>query len=166
MLDAYYEKHDLQAGEITQVIHENYALIVKGIDESVIVGKVFFDTYVPKVGDFYVLEASGKHSVRSSQYIESLYKCTDEDELTEKLFNLNGVKTQAFKCIEELCELKSALSNYIEGSMAIQDSADAVITELADVQITINQMKHFFGKDEVEQEIQVKLARTKERLGL
>lgn len=84
-------------------------------------------------------------------------------ELYTKLLNLYGDK-QIIIAIEELSELqkelcKSLRSNYNYGN---------IVEEIADVEIMLEQMKIYFeiSEEEIEVMKEIKIKRTKERLGL
>lgn len=73
-----------------------------------------------------------------------------------------GFDNQLFMVFEECGELLDALSKYHRGRV----TKEAVITELADVSIMIEQMANFFGWEEYKSERTFKLCRLKTRLYL
>lgn len=71
-----------------------------------------------------------------------------------------GEQHQKQKAIEEMGELASALVRYADGRCEAKD----VITEIADVMITVSQMAIIFGEDEVMAEVDEKIDRLAGRL--
>jgi len=71
-----------------------------------------------------------------------------------------GRRAQADKCCEEMGELSAALEHYKRGRC----KEDAVITEIADVMIVAAQMALYFGKEEVDAEINRKLEKLNQKL--
>lgn len=70
-----------------------------------------------------------------------------------------GDEAQIMLVIEECAELIQALTQ------TFRNSKDPdVITEIADVLITVSQMRELFGKEEVDKEIKRKIERTKRKL--
>ena len=73
-----------------------------------------------------------------------------------------GCESQMDKAIEEMSELTKALCDFKRGE-TVQNTVN-VIEETADVWIMVAQMMIIFGGDEVDDMIDVKLARLKERI--
>lgn len=73
-----------------------------------------------------------------------------------------GFNNQLFMVFEECGELLDALSKYNRGRV----TKEAVITELADVSIMIEQMANFFGYEKFKGERNFKICRLKTRLYL
>ena len=72
-----------------------------------------------------------------------------------------GSSHQQRQCIEELTELSLALQQYRKGKATIYDIA----SEIADVQIMLQQMMFFFGlSSKVEEETEFKINRQLERI--
>lgn len=71
-----------------------------------------------------------------------------------------GVTQQLDMTIEECGELITALSHHKRG----RASKKEVVTEIADVQIMLDQLKLIFDKEEIDKEIEYKLNRLKKRL--
>ena len=71
---------------------------------------------------------------------------------------------QVAVAIEELSELQKELCKSLRGST----NYDNIIEEFADVEIMLEQMKIYFGitQNEIEEMKEIKIKRTKERLGL
>jgi hypothetical protein len=65
-----------------------------------------------------------------------------------------GIEHQEDKCIEEMSELTKAILKYrhAENESEKQAIHDNVIEEIADVQITLNQMKIVFGDTQSQEE--------------
>lgn len=74
--------------------------------------------------------------------------------------NAYGEQHQKQKAIEEMGELASALVRYADGRCEAKD----VITEIADVMITVSQMAIIFGEDDVMDKINEKIDRLAGRL--
>ena len=71
-----------------------------------------------------------------------------------------GIENQKKMLHEEIGELLSALNKYDRGRV----NDEAVITEIADVMIMLEQMAFIFGEEEVEAEKERKLQRLLDRL--
>ena len=76
-------------------------------------------------------------------------------EICRKALDKFGIVAQMGMMHEEMGELSVALEHYKRGRC----KEDAVITEIADVMIVAAQMAIYFGKDEVNAEIERKLER-------
>lgn len=74
--------------------------------------------------------------------------------------NKYGIENQKWMLIEECGELLNAVAKLRRG----RSSNEEVITELADVQIMVEQMALFFGWEKFQAEKERKLARLNERL--
>ena len=83
----------------------------------------------------------------------------DQTQIPEQVMlaavNAFGIDHQTDKCLEELGELATALIQYRYGRISI----DELRGELADVLITVGQMRLLFGAAAVDQQVAVKLAR-------
>lgn len=66
-----------------------------------------------------------------------------------------GEEHQQRKAVEEMGELNAALMQYKDGRV----TKEAVITEVADVLITVSQLGLIFGLDEVSREVERKIDR-------
>lgn len=84
----------------------------------------------------------------------------ERDELYTKAIETWGQMPQINMVNEECGELITSLARYLRG----RDTADDVITEVADVAIMMEQMAVLFGKEKFEEEKERKLQRLKERL--
>ena len=71
-----------------------------------------------------------------------------------------GLNSQIFMVFEEMGELQDALAKYIRG----RGTTEAVITELADVSIMVEQMAQLFGVEDFRAEKERKLNRLASRL--
>lgn len=93
---------------------------------------------------------------------ESLISCDAQTLtiLTKSLEHFGRVNQQV-KTIEEMAELTKEVCKEIGGLLS---NREAVIEELADVQIMIFQMQMIYGVDDVQQQIAIKLHRLKERM--
>lgn len=74
--------------------------------------------------------------------------------------NRYGLNSQVFMVFEEMGELQDALAKYIRGRV----TTEAVITELADVSIMVEQMAQYFGVEDFRIEKERKLDRLAIRL--
>jgi len=84
----------------------------------------------------------------------------EKEELYLKAIDTWGQMPQINMVNEECGELITSLARYLRG----RDTADDVITEIADVSIMMEQMAVLFGKEQFEKEKKRKLQRLKERL--
>lgn len=91
-----------------------------------------------------------------------LKKILDNDSslVCKRALNTFGADAQIWMAIEETSELLNALAKYRRG----RNTADDIITEIADVQVMMEQLSLNFGKEKVEEERQYKLKRLEERL--
>ncbi len=87
---------------------------------------------------------------------------TDVREICRKALAEFGSGHQINKAKEELFELGAALSHYTEGRASMND----VRTEIADVLIMASQLALLFGEQEVTNEMERKLGRLSDRLGM
>ena len=71
-----------------------------------------------------------------------------------------GIDHQLAKTQEECAELIDAIAKFLQGRV----DEDAVVTEIADVQIMLEQLKIVFGKDAVRLEINRKIERLEQRI--
>ena len=71
-----------------------------------------------------------------------------------------GMEKQTWQAIEEMGELISAINHYNRNRADLKD----VCTEIADVQIMMEQLAIIYGKEDVASERKYKLERLKERL--
>ena len=71
-----------------------------------------------------------------------------------------GEESQRNKAVEELGELITALMRFANGRGTKHD----VVTEIADCYIMLDQLRHMFGEDDVEDEIVIKENRLMELL--
>lgn len=84
----------------------------------------------------------------------------NKEQLYKEALKIYGFEAQSRMVDEECAELINALCKYKRGRANGYD----VITEIADVMIMCEQMAVYFGKEEVEKEIETKLSRLEERL--
>lgn len=80
--------------------------------------------------------------------------------LYERAIEHYGLATQVTMVFEETGELQNALAKFIRG----RGTQQAVITELADVSIMIEQMARLFGQEDFAAEKERKLNRLARRL--
>jgi len=71
-----------------------------------------------------------------------------------------GETAQITQCVEELCELATALARYLNG----KGKTHQVIEELADAEIMLEQMRFYFDPQLIDGEKKFKLDRLQERL--
>lgn len=71
-----------------------------------------------------------------------------------------GYESQRWMAVEEMSELADALAKRRRGRASIDD----IVTEIADVRIMMAQLSYIYGERQVEEEIESKLARLRERL--
>lgn len=81
-------------------------------------------------------------------------------QLYDRVLDIFGHNNQKMMLAEECGELLSAISKNMRGRI----DEDAVVTELADVAIMVEQMAMIFGWKEVKAEKERKLERLKERI--
>ncbi len=85
------------------------------------------------------------------------------EEIYMKAIEKWGLDLQVNMAIEEMAELTHALMKHRRDPDNI-DKIIAVIDEIADVIIMINQIKIIFGKEEIDSHIDTKLKRVKKKL--
>ncbi len=89
----------------------------------------------------------------------------EQKELALSILQYHGVSSQKTKAIEELSELIGALVRYQhrgwEGALR-----DAVIDEMADVKIMIEQMENIFDRELVNKRVDEKLSRELGRIAI
>lgn len=90
---------------------------------------------------------------------------TDKNEINllrqyNRTINSYGIDAQKWMLVEECGELLNAIAKLKRG----RSKKEAIITELADVHIMVEQMAFFFGWDEFKAEKERKLQRLQERL--
>lgn len=80
------------------------------------------------------------------------------DKFVEFIFSKNDSEIQEIICIEELAELQKELTKHLRG----KENWDHIVEEIADVQLMIYQMQHYFQIDpeEIERRIANKIDRT------
>lgn len=84
----------------------------------------------------------------------------DKEGLYYFALNKWGLYSQIDICIEEMSELMKELLKYKRGNINIEK----ICEEIADVEITIGQMKLFFNENKVNKYIEEKLIRLEERI--
>lgn len=84
----------------------------------------------------------------------------DEMIVTKRAVETFGRESQIQMAIEEMAELTDALCKLRRGRV----TPDAVITEIADVQIMMSQLAHIFGMNEVSAERIRKIERLGHRI--
>lgn len=84
------------------------------------------------------------------------------EEILQKIIESNGVVLQTVVAIEEMSELTKELTKVIRGA----DNHDAIVEEMADVMIMLEQVKMMFRVewDELDHMMNVKLKRMEERM--
>lgn len=82
------------------------------------------------------------------------------EEVCRKAIEKFGESNQIDMALEEMAELSVALNHYNRGRATKED----VITEIADVFITVSQLGLIFGVDEVSREMGRKIDRLEERI--
>lgn len=86
---------------------------------------------------------------------------TDEDKQTfNEAIRTWGIDAQAQMAEEEAAEFIVASKHHSRGKASIED----VIDELADIRIMYEQLAQFLGQERVEDRIEVKMGRLRERL--
>lgn len=84
----------------------------------------------------------------------------DTYKIINTALNKYGIENQKWMLIEECGELLNAIAKLKRG----RSTKEEIITELADVQIMVEQMAFFFGWNEFKAEKKRKLIRLNERL--
>lgn len=88
----------------------------------------------------------------------------DLEIISDAIFHFGPLK-QTLKAIEELSELSRELSIYNRnGDYERELQSNWVVDEIADVTIMIAQLRQIFGCELVDQRVQLKLQRLKERI--
>lgn len=82
------------------------------------------------------------------------------EEIYKQAVDIWGRESQMKMAIEECAEMIDAICKFNRRRVGISE----VITEIADVQIMMQQMAYIFGEDAVEKERQRKLERLKSRI--
>lgn len=85
----------------------------------------------------------------------------EEYQVYSKALNKWGAESQIKMLFEEMAELQNAICKYFRKRNNMYD----VATEIADVQIMVEQMSILFGKELVNSEKERKFERLKKRLG-
>lgn len=80
------------------------------------------------------------------------------DRFIEFIFSKTNAEIQEIICIEELSELQKELTKHLRG----EENWDHIVEEIADVQLMIYQMQHYFQIDpeEIKRRIANKIDRT------
>jgi len=84
----------------------------------------------------------------------------EKHSIIEDAINTFGYEQQRWMAIEEMAELANALAKRRRGRASIND----IVTEIADVRIMMDQLSYLYGEKQVEEEMERKLARLKERI--
>ena len=82
--------------------------------------------------------------------------------LYQQAIECYGLDTQVIMVFEETGELQNALAKFLRG----RGNKQAVITELADVSIMVEQMARLFGQEHFAAEKERKLNRLARRIGI
>ncbi len=91
----------------------------------------------------------------------------ERDELLDKFIENWGMESQKLMAIEEMAELTQALSKTwrdLGDPEKVEKNRMDVCGEIADVLITVGQMRKMFGAEEVDKMIDLKLRRGSDRL--
>ena len=88
------------------------------------------------------------------------YPLMDSEALCQEALDLWGIDSQVWMAIEEMAELTNALCKMKRG----RNNPEDIVTEIADVQIMMEQLQLFFGKEEVDTERNRKLIRLHDRM--
>lgn len=88
------------------------------------------------------------------------YPLMDSEALCQEALDLWGIDAQVWMAVEEMAELTNALCKMKRG----RNNPEDIITEIADVQIMMQQLQLFFGKEEVDTERNRKLIRLHDRM--
>ena len=92
----------------------------------------------------------------------------ERDEIMDKIIENWGGDSQKLMAIEEMAELTQALSKTwrdLDDPEKVEKNRTDVCGEIADVLITVGQMRKMFGAEEVDKMIDLKLQRVSDRLG-
>lgn len=89
----------------------------------------------------------------------------------DNIVTIYGDKNQVDMCIEECAELQKALLKYRRETNKgfpdvekVKEAKEAIIDELADVTVMVEQMKIIYGYEAVEERIRFKIDRQMQRL--
>lgn len=84
----------------------------------------------------------------------------------QKFLSTWGYEAQSLMAIEEMSELTKALCKYkrFGKENSSQEIKDNILEEIADVLNTVEQLKLFFGKEEIEKIRQQKIEKTLNRI--
>lgn len=79
-----------------------------------------------------------------------------------------GERHQIIKAVEELGELSTALAKYLaeEENCLDSEAADAVVGEIADVEIVVTQLRLIFDEIAIERQKDYKLNRLRDRVNV
>lgn len=90
----------------------------------------------------------------------------NECQIFQRAINAWGVDFQEEQCVEECAELIVAIKHVKRNShsASVHERHNAVITEIADVAIMLEQMKLMYGEDNFKTEYERKLKRLEDRL--
>lgn len=83
-----------------------------------------------------------------------------KQQIIREAIDTYGYDSQRWMAIEEMAELSNALAKRRRGRASIND----IISEIADVRIMMAQLSYLYGEKQVEEEIDRKLLRLKERI--
>lgn len=127
-------------------------------------GTIMTISDIRSVGGFYVMEEDGGEWAWLDYMIEGLADETPATytEVLQLAIDTYGVDEQCRMINEEMAELTVALSKHHRKPDT--DTLKAVIEEIADVKIMIDQAAMMFGEIEVEQNVSDKVQRLSERL--
>jgi len=95
------------------------------------------------------------------------FRETRIEEICAAAFTKWGKHLQLVVAIEEMAELTKAISKFLRGDVHNHDFKNVskhMIEEIADVCLMMEQMKHLFGRANVEAEFNQKLNRLEERI--
>lgn len=76
-----------------------------------------------------------------------------------------GAVSQILAAAEELAEASACLTRFVNGKIP-KEEMKRVLTELADAEIMLEQMRYYFDSVEIDREKAVKLERLIDRLGM
>lgn len=84
----------------------------------------------------------------------------EQKRVLESAISKYGGEHQKMKCIEEMGELVTAMSR----EQDLRSTSEEVITEIADVFVTLNQLAMLYGIQDVQEEFDRKVARLEVRM--